>query len=199
MVEGEQTKRPHYHLLIFGWSPDADDIYTVDRNGRINENKFGHKYYYSHLIDKVWDFGSHTIGDFTWETASYVARYTTKKVGKLDKDFYEKYNIAPEFIVMSRKPGIGKNWIDNHKECYATFSDNYIGTEFGSRSIGKNRYFDNQLDPEVLSSIKLVRSDLMSRRKKLELIVNHTDYDTLLEKKDEKSKHKEKLLPRKDI
>ena len=65
------------------------------------------------------------IGDVTFESCAYVARYVTKKVNGdaaeehytvIDPETGEIFHRKPEFIVMSRKPGIGSAWVDKYQD-----------------------------------------------------------------------------------
>lgn len=86
---GEQYARPHYHIIGFGVS---------DRQIRILEN--------------CWPYGFVSVGSLTYGSACYVARYTTKLLTGDKKKLYKKYNILPEFALMSRRPGIGVPFLD---------------------------------------------------------------------------------------
>lgn len=118
---GDQYSRPHYHLIIFNF--DFLDKYPWQK---VND----HVYYRSPSLEELWTFGMSTIGDVTFESAAYVARYVTKKVtGKaatlhyngVDKRtgevFWER---VPEFARPSRRPGLGRPWIEKFgfKEVY---------------------------------------------------------------------------------
>ena len=151
---GPKTSRPHYHAIIFGWSPPDDDIVPIGKND-LNQI-----YYGSETLAKAWNKGFHMVSEFTYETAAYVSRYVTKKMFPLQKEFYEKCNIEPEFLLMSRRPGIGSAWYDDHKECYSTNLNQYVKTKNGSHKIGSVKFFDNKLvlgDPEKYEEIKLKR------------------------------------------
>ena len=89
---GELYSRPHYHICIFGWRPDDLILYTV-RNGV--------SLYMSETILKAWQYrGFVTVGDVTFESAAYVARYVTKKItGDRAEDHY--CGREPEYNVMS--------------------------------------------------------------------------------------------------
>ena len=89
---GEQSKRPHYHALLFGAAP-AD----------------------YELIKRTWKMGhTHTV-PITPAAINYVAGYTTKKLTdkdegrreRVDPETGEVYEWQPPFIQMSRRPGIG--------------------------------------------------------------------------------------------
>lgn len=109
---GENFNRPHFHACIFGLDfPDRVLWRKCDSGSRI---------YRSAVLEALWPFGYCSIGDVTFESAAYVARYCMKKVtGKASDDHYrqvdhdtgEVYNLVSEFNHMSLKPGIGANWL----------------------------------------------------------------------------------------
>lgn len=81
---GELNGRPHYHAIIFGW--DFPDKYHW-------QTKNGEKYYRSPLLEKVWPYGNSVIGNCTFESAAYVARYCMKKqTGKDSDQHYQLYD-----------------------------------------------------------------------------------------------------------
>lgn len=98
---GSITQRPHYHGILFNLSfPDAE-VYTVRR---------GLPVYRSKMLEVLWPFGLSEIGSVTFESAAYVARYVTKKLGRSGSyDGREK-----EYCTMSRRPGIGRPWLDKY-------------------------------------------------------------------------------------
>lgn len=106
---GERSNRPHYHSVIFGLDFE-DKIHTDTKNGC--------NYYSSRLLNAVWGHGDCVIGDVTFESCSYVARYVMKKHLGKDSNYYEEKGITPEFVVMSRgnaktgPNGIAKDWYD---------------------------------------------------------------------------------------
>lgn len=100
---GEAFKigRPHYHAIVFGYGfPD-----------KIMIDGWPKGLYYSQLLSDVWGNGYTSVGSVAFESASYVANYATKKIcGKGAAAHYE--GRRPEFLLMSRRPGIGKAWIE---------------------------------------------------------------------------------------
>lgn len=116
---GEEKKRPHYHVLLFGY--DFPDKLPWMRT---KESLL----YRSAQLEKVWTDGYALIGDVTYESAAYVARYVVKKwKGETDNDEYRrKYEyidpvtgeikmLTPEFCLMSRREGIGAEWYRRYK------------------------------------------------------------------------------------
>lgn len=105
---GTQTKRPHYHIGIFNWIPD--DLKPL------TENKYGDILFTSKEISKLWENkGFVTVGAMTYESASYIARYTLKKIHE-NKEIYKDTGQEKEFVETSRRGGIGINGFTNEKE-----------------------------------------------------------------------------------
>lgn len=114
---GEQLQRPHYHALIFGM--DFEDITwwaTTEQGDHI---------YHSEIADTLWRKGLVWIGEVTFESAAYVARYCLKKVTGKDKDDHymrcDDYGVAywlqEEYTAMSK--GIGRDWYDRYRgDCF---------------------------------------------------------------------------------
>ncbi len=121
---GEETKRPHYHALLFGFDfPDKVPW---------RESK-GYKIWRSPILEEMWSQGNSEIGTASFESAAYVARYCVKTLQNLrfrqgDRDSYvealdREYSrvdeetgeiviVAPEYTTMSRRPGIGSRWFE---------------------------------------------------------------------------------------
>lgn len=114
---GDNLGRPHYHACIFGYDFKDKEVFVAgQRKYPRNQysNAFESTLYTSKHLEERWQNGFCTIGDLTFESAGYVARYCTKKVSgdKAVKHYGKK---QPEFAIMSRKPGIGKGWIEKYK------------------------------------------------------------------------------------
>jgi hypothetical protein len=131
---GSKNHRPHYHAIIFGLDFITDNPETTRRLW--SKTKNGDLLYRSPILEKTWKLGFTTVGEVTFESAAYVARYVMKK-RKGDKqevdDYYkaldtktgEIHNILPEFCIMSRgspknddfrfKRGIGHSWLEKFK------------------------------------------------------------------------------------
>lgn len=115
---GDKTNRAHYHMCLFGWSP-KDQKYWSTSGSTIKS-----KIYTSATLDKIWGKGQIWIGEVTFESAAYVARYIMKKVnGQLAEKHYESVdpetgeiiNRKPEYTRMSLKPGIGARWLQKYQ------------------------------------------------------------------------------------
>lgn len=139
---GEETNRPHFHALLFGISfPDS-----VFHSGSGSESL-----YISANLERIWGQGFCPIGQVSFESAAYCARYVMKKVtGDRADEHYtrmcrrtgELIQVTPEFSRMSLKPGIGAGWLNRY------FSDVYGYTKDGIRLRGGSvlkppRYYDS--------------------------------------------------------
>ena len=108
---GENFGRPHFHACLFGIDFDDKKLWK-----RTSANSM---LYTSRDLEILWPFGYSSVGDVTFESAAYVARYIMKKVtGKNAKEHYTEIDPEsgeittrkPEFTKMSLKPGIGYEW-----------------------------------------------------------------------------------------
>ena len=119
---GEKFTRPHYHACLFGYDFPDKQVLKTKRFQNPFVKKLGNRdldiLYTSELLGKVWEKGFHSIGKMSFESAAYVARYVTKKInGKQEASHYG--DKTPEFALMSRRPGIGKKWIEKYlTDCY---------------------------------------------------------------------------------
>lgn len=113
---GEDFARPHFHACIFGFGFRGDRILWKKSGGGFNV-------YRSALLEFLWPHGFSSVGELTFESAAYVARYVVKKVTgdkervsrhyrKIDLDTGEIVWREREFVHMSLKPGIGAKWFE---------------------------------------------------------------------------------------
>lgn len=99
---GEQLNRPHYHCCLFGYDFPDKQLWSIRK---------GTKLYRSESLEKLWPFGFSTIGDVTFESAAYVARYIMKKQTGANAEEYYRGRL-PEYIAMSRRPGLAREWAE---------------------------------------------------------------------------------------
>lgn len=103
---GSATLRPHYHICLFNHDFTDKKVYS----GKGSETLFT-----SESLEKIWGHGDCKIGEVTYKSIAYVARYICeKKLGKA-ASYYEEEGIEPEFVRMSLKPGLGSKWYDQFK------------------------------------------------------------------------------------
>lgn len=108
---GDRHGRPHYHAVLFG----------VDfRSDRTLYDAYGqHPLYTSDRLDSAWSdnagpIGLAIIGELTFDSAAYVARYVTKKITG-SRAFEHYAGRKPEYTTMSRRPGIASAWYKQFK------------------------------------------------------------------------------------
>lgn len=110
---GDRDGRPHYHAILFG-------VGFLDRVF-FKKSGSGHRVYRSPALEALWPFGYSSIGDVTFESAAYVARYVMKKeLGEeagprrciVDVTTGEMVERDHEFCHMSLKPGIAASWLE---------------------------------------------------------------------------------------
>lgn len=161
---GEQYERPHYHSLIFGLDFSLDRyVYSVHN---------GNKLYRSPLLESAWTLGNSMIGDLTFESAAYVARYILKKVtGKAAADHYG--DRLPEYITMSRgnrlstEGGIGSRWFRQYQG--TVIRDDHVVLRGGIK-LRPPKFYDKLYEkhhPDEMDMIKrrrAARSDEIDQR-----------------------------------
>nr|QJB19632.1 MAG: replication initiator protein [Microvirus sp.] len=143
---GSKTERPHYHACLFGYD-FPDKKFFSENHGNI--------LYTSKLLDEVWGLGHCFVGAVSFESAAYVARYIMKKITGDGAAAYYRGRL-PEYITMSRRPGIAADWLKKYK------SDVFPAAEVVVR--GKKmrppRYYENQYqltDPSAFAKLKIER------------------------------------------
>lgn len=177
---GEQTARPHYHMILYGWRPtDLENLYKIQHNG----------YYTSEWLKGIWKMGQIQIAQAVPETYRYVAGYVTKKMyeidGKKANAYYELGQTKP-FACMSLKPGIGDHYYQEHKA--EIWRQGYIQCTNGKRA-QIPRYYEKQMEaenPQRLWRIKQNRQKNAMQQKRLQL--ENQDYKTVLETKERVTK-----------
>ena len=154
--------RPHYHAIIFGFGfPDKLIYKTMD----------GNRYYTSNFLDDVWGNGYCIVGDVTFNSCAYVARYVTKKMnGEKALDHYwemddrtgEMRAITPEYATMSRgsggtdaifKGGLGSGWWDK----WGAEVEHNDSVVFEGREMKPPRFYENLYDPIEIEAVKGLR------------------------------------------
>lgn len=155
---GEKFSRPHYHALLFGIDfPDAEYHSTTN----------GQPVFKSAELAKIWKRGYNTVGDVTYESAAYVARYVTKKItGHAAHEHYlvdcpltgQLHSVQPEYITMSLKPeGLGADFFKKY------ISDMYPhGTTLANNfEVTTPRYYDKlyeRINPDEYKKLQTLRS-----------------------------------------
>ena len=163
---GSKNGRPHFHAIFFNLPlPDLELVRQVNLGGR------SYCYYRSKMIEECWENGYVLIGEVNWETAAYVARYVTKKFHSEEEKTYKQVcelsgvpQQPPEFINMSRRPGIAREYYDQE---HNKFYENDTVVLPNGRAVQPCKYFDKLFDleyPEEMASIKAERQRIAQLR-----------------------------------
>lgn len=146
---GELRARPHFHACIFGIRFDDRVLFKRLSSGCC--------LYTSDILTSLWSdsdglpIGFSSVGDVTFESAAYIARYIVKKqfgdmanehsVYRYVDDYGEVHYRMPEFAHMSLKPGIGYEWFQKfYPEVFPR--DHVI---VGGRKSAVPKYYDRLL------------------------------------------------------
>lgn len=166
---GDESWRPHYHAIIFGYDFSKGIIYNKNyckKRIQYKEGETQNPYYLSEFLKALWPQGNHLLANSTIETAAYVARYCTKKInGEKAEEHYNRLiidwneftgeifnmqeaQLKPEYATMSRgrknNRGIGYEWYQKYKkDC---FPSNYLIQDGYKKQIPK--YYDKILEEE---------------------------------------------------
>lgn len=159
---GEANKRPHYHACIFGLD------FAVDRV--LLRGSGQNRLYASGLLARSWGMGNCSVGELTYESAEYVARYCYKKItgsravdeySRVDPVTGEVIRVAAPYVTMSRRPGVGSTWFEKFgAEVYPADEVVHKGRRFRPP-----RFYDGKIDPELLVELKAKRLARAADRK----------------------------------
>lgn len=145
---GEKLSRPHHHAILFNCD-FSDKV-------RLRSSKRSGVLYRSAQLEQLWPYGFSSIGEVTFQSAGYVARYALKKV-KGSAAAGDHYGVKqPEYATMSRRPGIGRGWLEKY------LSDVYPSDEVVvNGAVSKPpRYYDDvaaKMRPDLVKVVKARR------------------------------------------
>lgn len=144
---GEDNGRPHYHALLFGLR-----LADVRQCGI---SRSGYPVFESEALSDVWAQGIVQLGRVSFESAQYVARYCVKKYrgredGKPDYGIVDHSTgcwvpRTPEYVTMSRNPGLGKGWWQKYRS--EVYRDDAVPVRGGE--MGPPRYYDKKEEEVV--------------------------------------------------
>lgn len=202
---GEQNFRPHFHAIVFGLEiPDLRFYKKLDKYDYYTSSKiqkiwdFGANFSHNSIdnpdqmvynvdtgkwsVTPLTTRGLVIIGEVNWDTCAYTARYVMDKLKGPAATFYEEQGILPPFSLMSRRPGIGRMYYDDH-DCYEYQYIN-VTTPQGGKKFQAPKYFDRLLerdDPERFTVIKEQRKELSKQWQEAKLAQSDLSYLDFLE------------------
>lgn len=168
---GDKTDRPHFHCILYGYEfSDRHFFYSVkDGHKRPYHVPGGTDYFISNELTALWGNGHCLISNVDTRSCMYVASYCSKKVKKPKNEFERSRELVKwgsieqttrhlprklldvraiqrEFACMSRRPALGRQFFDDHKD--EIYAYDKIPYPFDSKGLPDHlRYFDNLYAP----------------------------------------------------
>lgn len=151
---GEKFARPHYHACLFN-----HDFKDKIRWKEVNGNPL----WISDELTQLWPFGFSSLGQVSFHSAAYVARYVMKKVtGEraashyewVDQKTGEIHTVMPEYTTMSRRPGVGKGWYEKWRDQVYPRDEVVVN----GRTVQPPKFYDRMFEVEYPSDFRSVRS-----------------------------------------
>lgn len=186
---GDRTFRPHYHMIVFGLEIPDLELYSVNR---------GNALYTSDWLNDIWGNGFVTVGQCDWQSCAYTARYVMKKLRDVS-DRCDELGIAPEFLVMSRRPGIGRLYFEKNADKIYETDELILSSKDGGIRSKPPRYFDTLYEiknPVHFALIKARRKIVQESLKRNLLLQTNLSYDKILENRGYNLEQKIKVLKR---
>lgn len=147
----EKTQRPHYHAIIYNlpsliW--EGSHLFTAP--------DVQPAYFTSPFLSKFWPHGICVFGDVNWQSCAYVSRYVVKKRKGKDRQAQVKAQemlfpgqpFQDEFVLMSRRPGVGREYYDKHKNRIYSDDAMYININGKVQAVKPAKYYDKLYDVE---------------------------------------------------
>lgn len=201
---GTNTKRPHYHAIIFGLGLD-----DFPKKVPLKKNELGQLLYTDQILQDVWSIrkyrlvpvigkrgkslkrmekewyydpiGFVSFSEVSWKTCAYVARYVMKKVGLVSDPIFDEFSAVPEFSLMSRRPGLGAYYLDDHPDLFDN-SNIYVRCNPDPISVPKFFLFKLKLtDPDRYDKIIAQRKEFAQDALLLKLQKTELSYIEQLE------------------
>lgn len=164
---GDNTHRAHYHAAVFG--PDIPGLEFFRKNER------GERLYTSDWLSELWGRGFVTVAPLDAGTAGYVAGYCLRDMRAKQAGWYDTVTPSGEYVeralpffTMSRRPGIGRGFVERYGAQFEA-GDFMIA---GGRKVPTPKYFHRVLEaqsPELAAELQLRReAEVYSDRAKRE-------------------------------
>lgn len=208
---GDLTKRPHYHLCLFGCSEIKDLTYFYQKGRQVH--------YKSATLERCWSTfvnsvpvlrGFVDVSDVTFDSVAYTARYVVKKQkGLMASDFLEYYDsLDPDlrpslrlqpFVGMSLKPGIASEYWQNNKLQISSEDLVKYQKRYDLFQAKPPRYFDKLFDaedPKGFRRVAIARRDSGIRARRYKALFYSESEESRLERERQILEDKEKRYVR---
>jgi len=124
---GTMTDRPHYHIILFNVPPDT-----------INE------------IESIWGLGFVQLSILNHARIHYTTKYIIQPKAQSD----EQEKRQPQFALMSRRPGLGSQYIHRAKKWHTDNLYPYVINEYGAKQSMPRYYKDKIFSASEREQIK---------------------------------------------
>lgn len=162
---GEKFSRPHFHICLL--NHDFRDKKIIGNStANFGKLKRENPLFDSEELQDLWPFGHTSIGSLTLESASYVARYCTKKITGKDSPYHYDFVDERSGEIITRPPekaicksmrrGIGYPWYEKYGQYVRDHDCVYVE----GRRVPVPKYFDSlteKIDPDRFEEIKAKR------------------------------------------
>lgn len=139
---GSKKFRPHMHAIFFGYNPPNQQF--------LKNTPGGNQLTTSTQIDKLWDYGYHSIGDANEKTAYYIASYALK--GKSRTIYHPKtgeHCTLNDSMNVSVRPAIGLNYF--LKNCEQLVDSKSMLPRYYVKKL--EEYVDNPDYPQITAEL----------------------------------------------
>ncbi len=159
--ENNHVARPHFHAILFGYAFPDKRLHKKRRNNLV---------YRSEILEKTWVHGFSEIGNVTFKSCAYVARYIIKKQ-KEETGHYAIFSPItgeisgyrqPEYTKMSLKPGIGSDYYE--KNIMDIFPGDFVMLE-GGKKLEVPKYYKEKLKKDHPILAELLRKSRVKQAK----------------------------------
>lgn len=150
-----KLKRPHYHVIVFGWWP-ADAVGAGTSQSSRPE-------FASAVLSRLWGKGRVTFQRFSASAAAYVAKH---QASKLRRKCAEELAVCdasgswrflpPEFELRPLRPGLGALFFDKYRE--QLLAHGFVVVD--GQKVGFSRYFNTlakRADPDRFEELRSAR------------------------------------------
>lgn len=146
---GKKSFRPHYHAIIYGFTGTAEDI------------------------QECWSQGFTFIGSVTAGSCAYVAKYLSKRYDEDWRKRLESQGVTPEFSLMSRKPGLGFNFVERIVDAISNLPNRSVPTvlRIGGRIMVLGRYLRQKISEMMGITDEERKAKVEQLRKELHLVL----------------------------
>lgn len=148
---GSEGKRPHFHACVFNFDFPDKELHSI---------KNGVRLYRSLTLEALWPFGFSTIGDVNFESAAYLARYITKKIG--GDAAHEHYSgKKPEYITFPAGFGLGRIYYEKYNKQW--YEQDLV--RMGKHVMKPPKYYDRIFDIDNSEKLSIIKDNRILKGK----------------------------------